>query len=199
MGSAAILASGNGSNFAAIVEHLKERNVRGESTHKVSLLICDQPGAPVIGRAEQLSIPSIVVPYGDDRKAAESRILAALQECEPQLVVLAGFMRILPEAIVAAFAGQIVNIHPSLLPRHAGLHGIKDSFESSDAELGITIHHVDLGVDSGPIIEQRSFEREPGDTLDSIEERIHQLEHTTYPQAVVRLLDEQSRRKGLPV
>ena len=113
----------------------------------------------------------------------------ALEAYGAELVVLAGFMRVLTPLFVDRWKGRLVNIHPALLPSHPGAHGIADSFASGDAQLGVTVHWVDAGVDTGPIIAQRSFDRESGMTLEQAELRIHQLEHELYPRVVLEILD----------
>ena len=124
-----------------------------------------------------------------DREATERQLTAHLEAAGTDLVVLAGYMRILTPLVVRRWQGKLINIHPALLPKHPGAHGIEDSFESGDAELGITVHYVDEGVDTGPIIAQRSFPRHAKMSLEEAEFRIHQLEHELYPAVVLRLLD----------
>ncbi len=190
MADIAVFASGNGSNFQAIAEHLQG------GPHRVACLVCDRKRAFAFERAHTLGIPSYYVPYvGRTREEAESEMLAILKDHDVSLVVLAGFMRLLTPVLVDAFAGRIVNIHPSLLPKYPGTAAIEESFMSGDQELGITIHYVDHGMDSGPIIAQRSFSRVPGENLDEAETRIHALEHHTYPEVVMNILDEMEQTK----
>lgn len=197
MANAAVLASGSGSNFQAIAEALADpaANPRG---HQLVLLLCDKPGAGCLDRALRLDVPSVTVPYAkggttEIRQAAETVMTTALEAYGADLVVLAGFMRVLTPLFVDRWKGRLVNIHPALLPRHPGAHGIADSFASGDTELGVTVHWVDAGVDTGPIIAQRSFPRSEAATLAAAEARIHQLEHELYPRVVLELLD------GFPV
>jgi formyltetrahydrofolate-dependent phosphoribosylglycinamide formyltransferase len=124
-----------------------------------------------------------------EREAAEAQMTSWLEQAGTDLVVLAGFMRILTPFFVRRWRGKLINIHPSLLPRHPGAHGLEDSYDSGDTELGITVHWVDEGVDTGEVIEQRSFARHAKMTLEEAEFRIHQLEHELYPAVVKRLLD----------
>jgi len=112
-----------------------------------------------------------------------------LERRRVDLVALAGFMRLLTPWFLDAFKGPVINIHPSLLPKYPGTHGIEESYASGDRELGITIMRVDAGVDTGPVILQKSFQREDGETLDAVEERIHALEHEWYPRVIVSMLD----------
>lgn len=192
MAKIGVLASGSGSNFQAIAEALADRT-RNPAGHQIALLVCDKPGAGCLDRARKLGIPSEVVPYAkggttEVRQAAERQMIAALEASGVELVVLAGFMRILTPLFVQRWKGKLINIHPALLPRHPGAHGIADSFASDDGELGITVHWVDEGVDTGAVIAQKSFVRTPGLTLEQAEARIHALEHELYPATVLKLL-----------
>ena len=185
MGRVAVLASGSGSNFQAICEDL------GTGPHDVVGLICDQPQAAVLSRAESLGVPSVLVPYGhgvDARRDAERRIADALRGWRPDLIALAGFMRIFSPDFVRTSTGRIINIHPSLLPRHPGLRAIERAYEAADEVVGITVHFVDDGVDTGEIIRRETLARREGETLDELEVRIHELEHQTYPEVIQSLL-----------
>jgi phosphoribosylglycinamide formyltransferase-1 len=185
MGRLAVLASGNGSNFQALAEA-----TAASGRHVTVLLVCDRIKAPALGRAAALGIPLVYVKYpGRPAEEAEAEIDRALREARPDLVALAGFMRILSPAFTRAWAGKLINVHPSLLPRHPGAHAIERSFASGDAELGISVHWVDEGMDTGPLILQRSFTRPPGLSLEEAERRIHELEHEHYPAAALAILD----------
>ncbi|NJL73263.1 MAG: phosphoribosylglycinamide formyltransferase [Candidatus Competibacteraceae bacterium] len=191
MASCAVFASGNGSNLQALVDRLSA------TSHAIRCLVCDNRQAYAIHRAEASGIPVVPVSYRDrSREEAEASIRAALAASEPDILVLAGFMRLLSPAFVDAFAMRIVNIHPALLPRHPGTHGIEDSWAAGDSELGVTIHYVDHGMDTGPIILQKSFTREAHDTLESVTRKIHELEHEHYPKVVQALLDDVDRKRG---
>ena len=184
MADCAVFASGNGSNFEALAERI------AGTCHRIACLVCDNPRAFAIERARRLSVPVITADYGSgSREEAEEAILRKMQPCAPDLIVLAGFMRILTPRFLASFPNRVVNIHPTLLPKHPGTRGIEESYASRDRELGITIHFVDSGVDSGPIIFQRSFTRTGTEPLDEIERRIHALEHQHYPIVVLTLLN----------
>jgi phosphoribosylglycinamide formyltransferase-1 len=188
----AVLASGSGSNFQAIVEALSrpELNPAG---HRVVLLVCDKPGAYCLERAASLGVPTAVVPYGkggttEVRQTAEAAMIRVLEDCGADLVVLAGFMRILTPLFVSRWKGRLLNVHPALLPRHPGAHSIADSFASDDDHLGVTVHWVDEGVDTGAIVAQQSFARAEAATLAEAEARIHQIEHTLYPATILKVL-----------
>ena len=184
MARVAVFASGNGSNFEALV-----RGLAG-TRHGIVLLVTDNDDCYARNRAMRLGIPARGVRYGGKpREETEREILAALAESAVDFIALAGFMRLLSPVIVDAFPSRIVNIHPSLLPKYPGKHGIRESYDSGDSELGITIHYVDYGLDSGPIILQESFRRTGKESFEEIEDKIHALEHEFYPITLVRVLD----------
>lgn len=185
MANLAILASGNGSNFQAIAE------VIANSRHKIVCLVCDRRNAFVFKRAENMNIPSFYVSYKNrDKAGAEREIAEILSESSADLIALAGFMRLLTPELIDKYPGKIINIHPSLLPKYPGTHGIKDSYDSEDFELGITIHRIDYGLDTGPVIVQKSFTRCGDESLDEIESKIHKLEHKHYPAVLQGILDD---------
>ncbi|MCK4515143.1 MAG: phosphoribosylglycinamide formyltransferase [Spirochaetaceae bacterium] len=194
MGNLAVLASGSGSNFQAICEAL----IMGP--HVVVGLLCDQPGAHVLTRAEVLHVPSVLVPYDGStdrsKQVTERRMELILREWRPDIIALAGFMRVLSPAFVKGFSRRIVNIHPSLLPNYRGLNAIRRSYEANEAVVGITVHFVDDGVDTGEIIRQETLARREGETLTELEIRIHELEHRTYPEVIQSLLAESSGFSG---
>jgi len=186
----AVLASGNGSNFQALAKAFEE------GPHALCCLICDKVNALVIQRSKAMAIPAFVVNYGGrERRKAELEILEVLRAHNVDLVVLAGFMRLLSPLVVDEYAGRIVNIHPSLLPKYPGINAIAESYNSRDTRVGITVHWVDHGMDSGPVIIQRSLNRIPGESLAELERRIHELEHRTYPETVLKLLDQSENPK----
>lgn len=197
MGSVAVLASGTGSNFRAICETL------AGGPHVVLGLLCDQPGAGVLTLAESLDVPSALVPYGASHRArqvAEGRMESILREWQPHIIALAGFMRVLSPSFVNRYARRIINIHPSLLPNHRGLDALRRSYEADDEVVGITVHFVDDGVDTGRIIRQETLARREGETLAELENRIHELEHRTYPLVLQSLLaaHDEIRGEALP-
>jgi len=181
--NAVVLASGNGSNFQAIAERV------AESPHRIVALVCDRYGVPVLERARNLGIEAIVIDYATDRAAAEERLAEILTDLRPDYIFLAGFMKIISADLVSEFEGRMVNVHPALLPRYPGLNAIERAYAAGDATLGVTIHYVDAGVDTGPIIAQRSIERAAGDSLEAVEQRIHEIEHQLFPEVALALLD----------
>ena len=184
MAKLAVFASGSGTNFQALAEAL------APTPHPLACLIADKKDAFALTRAEKLGIPSHVVSYaGQKRAEAEKQIITILQSYTIDLIALAGFMRLLTPLLIDAYPSRILNIHPALLPKYPGAHGIAESFASGDKKLGITIHYVDYGLDSGPIILQKSFIRTGAESIEEIETRIHELEHIWYPFVVTDLLN----------
>lgn len=191
----ALFASGNGSNFQAIAEAV----LAGKIDAEIALLFCDKKEAYVIQRAKTLSIPVFsFTPKDFESKAMyEAELLHLLEEEQVDLVILAGYMRIVGPTLLEVFSNRIINIHPSLLPDFPGLHGIRDAFSANVTETGVTIHYVDNGVDTGPIIAQEKVEIEPFDTLDSLEEKIHALEHKLFPSVLAKLIKTQLEESHL--
>lgn len=184
MANVVVMASGGGSNFQALAEALDP------TSHNLAGLICDRKEAFCFNRAEQLNIPRRYVSYaGRSREEAEEEILSQFADWKGDLLVLAGFMRLLTPRLIEALPGRIINIHPSLLPKYPGTHGIEESFDSGDPEMGITIHYVDHGTDTGPVIRQERIQRRNDETLTEVEARIHALEHEFYPKTVIEFLD----------
>jgi phosphoribosylglycinamide formyltransferase-1 len=182
MARLAVFASGTGTNFAALADALVD------TEHETAYLVCNVPRAGVVSKAEARKIPVHVVEYCGRRRAeAEEQIERILTENPVDMIALAGFMKILSPQFVDRHT--IVNIHPSLLPKHPGTNAIERSWHSGDPELGVTVHLVDHGVDTGPILAQESFDRRAVGNLDEAEARIHDLEHELYPRVVLGLLD----------
>ncbi len=186
MARLAVFASGKGSNFIAIVAALKMAR-----RHVVEFLLCDVEGAPVLDRAKELGVPVFPASYkGQGREAVEKKIVRHLERRRVDLVALAGFMRLLSPYFIDAFKGPVINLHPSLLPKYPGTHGIEESYNSPDKELGISVIRIDTGVDTGPVLLQKSFARAGTESREEIENRIHLLEHEWFPKALIGLLDE---------
>lgn len=182
----AIFASGNGSNFQAITEAI----VSGQVKADLRLLFCDKKEAFVIQRAQQMQVPvySFAPTDFETKTIYETALVQLLTEQQIDLIVLAGYMRIIGPTLLDVFAGRIINIHPSLLPDFPGLHGIQDAFEANVKETGVTIHYIDAGIDTGPIIAQAKVAITPEDTFKSLEEKIHQTEHQMYPEVLAQLI-----------
>jgi phosphoribosylglycinamide formyltransferase 1 len=126
--------------------------------------------------------------------AGEERFIAAVRACEPNLVVLAGFMRVLKAGFLKAFEGKIINLHPSLLPAFPGLDGIGQALRAGVSETGCTVHYVCLEVDAGEIIEQARVPLQPGETIESLTEKVHAAEHALLPAVVARLSEQATSR-----
>jgi phosphoribosylglycinamide formyltransferase-1 len=183
-----VFASGAGSNFEA----LARAAARGALGGDIVALLCDQPGAPEIERARRLGIESIVLPSPHHRTRLDDETpwLAALQERHVDAVLLAGFMRRLHATLLVPFAGRMLNIHPSLLPAFTGLDAIGQAWRAGVPVTGCTVHLVDAGLDTGPILAQAEVPVRPGETQAQLVARIHEAEHALYPGAVRRFLTE---------
>lgn len=184
-----VLASGSGSNFQALVDSL---HANGGSAAKISAVICNVPGARVLTRAEAAGVPGVLIdhkPFGKDRAAWDEAAVKALQQHGVELVCLAGYMRLVTPTLLRAFPGRVINVHPALLPSFPGLNGIKQALDASVRVTGCTLHFVDEGMDTGPIIAQRAVPVLQGDDEATLGARIHAEEHRLYP-AVVRAFAE---------
>lgn len=178
----AVFASGNGSNFQAIADAVRE----GKLDASIELLVCDKPGAPVTVRAQREGVETwLFTPKSyPSREAYEADILAELRRRNVELVVLAGYMRIITPVLVEPYYGRMINIHPSLLPAFPGIGGIRQALEYGVKITGVTVHFVDGGMDTGPIIAQRAVEVLDGDTEETLAERIHKAERELLPRVV---------------
>ncbi len=178
-----MLISGSGSNMVALAESMV-----GDHPARPVLVLSNVPEAGGLARAEALGIATAVVdhrPFGKDRAGFEAALSAALARAAPDIVCLAGFMRILTEDFTAAWAGRMLNIHPSLLPKYRGLNTHARALEAGDSEAGCTVHEVTAELDGGPILGQARVAIRPGDTPEALAARILPLEHRLYP-AVLR-------------
>ncbi|OKP73152.1 phosphoribosylglycinamide formyltransferase [Paenibacillus helianthi] len=184
----AVFASGQGSNFAALAEAERAGLLGGG---RIELLVSDKPEAPVAKRAEEAGIPSLLLRPKDfaSRELYEAEIVAELKRRDIGLIVLAGYMRLITPVLLEPYGGRIINIHPSLLPAFAGKDAIGQALEYGVKLTGVTVHFVDGGMDTGPVIAQRSVVVNAGDTPESLAERIHKIEYELYPE-VVRALAE---------
>ena len=180
-----ILASGRGSNFLAI----KEAIDRGELAARIGVVISDQSDAPVLGRTGDIPACTILRADYPSKQAFDQAMTAKLQEYGVNLVILAGFMRILSSDFIDSFAGQVMNIHPSLLPSFPGLHPQQQALDYGVKISGCTVHFVDKGMDTGPIILQAAAPVYSDDTEDSLAARILTIEHQLYP-AVIKLYSQ---------
>ena len=175
-----ILASGNGSLAQAIIDSSNEIGA------KVIAVVCDNPTARVLERAAKAAIPTQVVEMKADRKAWDTDLIALLRLLDADLVVSAGFMRILSPECVSEF--KVINSHPALLPLYPGAHAVRDALLAGATHTGTTIHWVDSGVDTGQIIAQERVEIAPGDNENSLHERIKIVERRLYVETLKKLL-----------
>lgn len=180
-----IMASGNGSNFEAICKYFSN-----SKEIKISHLITDNPKAYVIKRAKKVGIEPKIIDYSTFKNKEEynKALFNYLKTLDFDLIVLAGYMRILPEHIVKYYKNRIINIHPSLLPKYRGLNVIEKAFNNNEEYIGITIHYVDESVDTGEIILQKKIKIENNWDLEKVEKEIHELEHKYYPQVIDKIL-----------
>jgi len=183
----AVFASGRGTNFAAIARAVKSGRVKAN----LSLLVSDNPGAPVLAKAKRAGVKIALIKREDftSRQEFEREIIRRLEENKIDLVVLAGFMRVLGSGLINSYRNKIINIHPALLPSFKGSEGIKDAFEYGVKVTGVTVHFVDEQMDHGPIILQAAVKIEEDDTLKTLEAKIHKVEHKLYPQALRLFLE----------
>ena len=182
----AVFASGSGTNFQAIQESIEG----GELDAKIELVVTDKPNAYVVKRAEKFGIPVFAFSpkeYGS-KATYESAIAERLEEKEVEWIVLAGYMRLVGETLLSKYPNKIVNIHPSLLPAFPGKDAIGQAMEHGVKITGVTVHYVDEGMDTGPIIAQQAVEVVEGDR-EATEERIHQVEHVLYPKTLKKLFE----------
>lgn len=177
-----ILVSGNGTNLQAILDSVEQKKVPAE----VAVVISNKAEAFALERAHKKGVPTKVVSHADfpDREAFENRLISELEAAQADLVVLAGFMRVLSPHFVKHFAGRILNIHPALLPSFPGTHAIAEAWDYGVRVTGVTVHFVDEGTDTGPIILQEPVTVSQKETLESLEEKIHSVEHRLFPEAI---------------
>jgi phosphoribosylglycinamide formyltransferase-1 len=184
----AILLSGRGSNFLALHAAIE----RGEIPAEIVLVASNVAAAGGLTKARELGLPALAIPHQGEpnRQAHEEKVIAALREAGAEWVCLAGYMRLLSPALVGVFRQRIVNIHPSLLPAFPGLDAQEQALAHGVKVAGCTVHLVDEGLDSGPIVVQRAVPVLDGDTAATLSARILEAEHLAYPEALRRLLTE---------
>lgn len=178
----AVLASGGGTNLQSIIDQTQNGDLNAE----IALVVSNNPGAGALKRAEDAGIENICINHRDftERKSFDLKVVEALESVKPDLIVLAGFMRIISSVFLKAFPQRIINIHPSLLPAFPGLHVQRKALEYGARFSGCTVHFVDDGVDSGPIIIQAIVPIHTNDTEETLSARILEQEHKIYPQAI---------------
>ena len=193
----AVFASGRGTNFSAIAAAIKKGQIKVD----LSLLVCDNPKAGVLLRAKRAKVEVFLAQRKDfsSRQDFENAIIRALKKHKIELIVLAGFMRILSAGFVRRYYGRVINIHPSLLPAFKGECGIKDAFSYGVKATGVTVHFVDELTDHGPIILQQAVAVDECHTQKALEEKIHRIEHALYPRAIKLFSEGKLKIKGRKV
>lgn len=193
----AVFASGSGTNLQALLDAFPPSGQ--DPLARVVLAISDRRGARALDRAREAGAVAEHLPYPRradgslDRAAFEQRAHALLAAHRIDLVALAGFLRIVSPAFVAAWTGRLLNVHPSLLPAYPGLHAVRQALDAGAERTGCTVHFVDAGVDTGPAIVQRTVDVLPGDTEAALQARVQLEEHLAYPDAVRRVLRGEAR------
>ena len=183
-----LLGSGRGSNAEAI---LRARDAGRLGRAEIVRIFSDQPGAGILALGARFGVPADFLDAAPFRTKldgeGERRYIEAIDACRPDLIVLAGFMRVLKPPFLAHFAGRVINLHPSLLPSFPGLDGIGQAFRRGVKFTGCTVHHVTAEVDGGPIIDQAAVRIEAGDTLEAVAAKVHAAEHALLPAVIARL------------
>ena len=184
----AVFASGTGSNFLSLNDALKKES----SVAKIALVVSDKPQSLVVKNADKLNIEVFSFNSKDYKNRAEYErtILSKLIECEIDLIVLAGYMRIIGKTLLSNYDKKIVNIHPSLLPSFKGIDAIGQAIDHKVKITGVTIHYIDEGVDTGEIIAQKAIDISSLNSREEIEKEIHKIEHQLYPKVIISLLEE---------
>jgi phosphoribosylglycinamide formyltransferase-1 len=193
----AVFASGRGTNFSSIARAAKKGLIKAQ----IALLVCDNPKAGVILRAKRAGIRTVLIKREDfaDKYKFEGKISEVIKENNIELIVLAGFMRMLSPDFVVKYRNKIINVHPALLPAFKGTQAIKDAFDYGVKVTGVTVHFVDELMDSGPVILQQAVKIEETDTLQALEQKIHKIEHRLYPQAIQLYVEGKLKLEGRKV
>jgi phosphoribosylglycinamide formyltransferase-1 len=190
-----VLASGRGTDFQSLVD----ARTRGDLDVDLAVLVCNVPGAPVLDRAKAANVSAVEIdhrPFGKDREAFEREVVKVLRNRRVDLIVFAGFMRLVSASFIREFPDRIMNIHPSLLPAFPGAHAHRDAIAAGVKVSGCTIHFVDASVDGGPIILQKAVPVHEDDTEDSLAARILEQEHVFLPLAVRLFAEGRLRVEG---
>jgi phosphoribosylglycinamide formyltransferase-1 len=190
----AVLVSGSGTNLEAIIEAVDARRLDVE----IRAVVCNEPTAPAIARAQARGLPTVVLDHRSfpDRRAFDARLVEILRERAVDLVVLAGFNRLLSPVVIQAFPLRIMNIHPALLPAFPGLHAQRQALDHGVRVAGVTVHFVDEQTDHGPIIAQAAVPAYPDDSEADLRDRILRQEHRLYPEAIQLFAQDRLRVEG---
>lgn len=192
--SIAVLVSGNGTNLQAIIDNVN----KGYIPAKITLVLSDEKKAFALERAKKAGIETVTLDKKDykEREDFDREIIRHLKKRNVELVVLAGFMRLLSPYFVKEYRNRIINIHPALLPSFKGPHGIKDAIDHGVKVTGVTVHFVDEHLDNGPIILQKLVEIKEDDTEETLLERVHKEEHKAYPEAIKLFVEGKIKIEG---
>ena len=190
----AVFASGRGTNLQAIIKAVK----KGEIKANLSLVVSDNKSAYALKRAKKAKIKTAFIDSKrfSSREDYDAEVINVLEKENIDLIVLAGFMRIISPVLIKRFPNRILNIHPALLPCFKGAHGIKDAFDYSVKVTGVTVHFIDEKMDHGPIILQQAVKIKNTDTLESLEAKIHRIEHKIYPEAIRLFVEGKLKVEG---
>lgn len=182
-----ILGSGRGSNCRVILERIRDGALDAEAV----IIVSDVPNAPILDIAREFGVRTAQIESARYRTRfepeVEENLVKLLQEAGVDLVVLAGFMRVLKQPMLSAFPRRIINIHPSLLPKFPGLEAWKQALAAGESETGCTVHYVDEAIDHGDVIAQRTVPVLPNDTAETLHARIQEAEHELYPAVIAKL------------
>lgn len=183
-----VLLSGSGSNLQALIKGVTDGVINAE----IVAVVSNKPEAYGLVRADNANIPSITVDHKefDDRASFEQKLSQVIDQFSPDLIVLAGFMRILNSEFVQPYEGKMLNIHPSLLPKYKGLHTHRRALENGDKEHGVSVHFVTSELDGGPVVAQRTVKVEDSDNEQTLQKKVQQQEHQLYPEVVAWFCDE---------
>ena len=197
MNRIAVFCSGEGTNLQAILDAIRKKQLKAT----VALVVSDRPRAFALQRAVRAGVETAVVRPREypSRERYEEKLLHLLKSRRVEAVVLAGFMRILSPAFIRAYRHRILNIHPALLPSFRGMNAVEDAVAQGVRVTGVTVHLVDEGVDTGPIVLQETVAVKAADTPEALRERIHHVEHRLYPKAIALLLQEKLHVMGRKV
>jgi phosphoribosylglycinamide formyltransferase-1 len=189
-----VLISGSGTNLQAIIDEI----AAGKVNAQIVLVLSSRPDAYGLQRAEAAGIPTVAFNRDvyADAHAANQRIADEMRAAGAEYLFMAGYMRMVGAEVLDAYPDRVVNLHPALLPKHKGAHGIQDAFEAGDEITGITIHLANQDYDEGPIIYQHEVPILPDDTLETLEERIHAVEHESYPYVLQKIAEGKVQLRG---
>jgi len=193
----AVFASGFGSNLQALIDYNKNHSLNGE----IVLVFSNNKDANALNRAKKNKIKTVSMDPStySTREQYDTKIIELLEEEKIDIIVLAGYMLLLSLGFVRKFKNRIINIHPALLPSFKGTHGIKDAYEYGAKVTGVTVHFVDEGLDSGPIILQQAVDIDQDESVEELEEKIHRIEHKIYPLAVKYFCEDRLKIEGKKV